>query len=88
MVVELDGCIFWLEGCVVDLLVSGEGVMCFWLEEVCVVWGVFFFECLCLSWCGVLLLMGGECWCLVVILKCFCGLVNVVGFDYEVWLLV
>ncbi|HHN4304581.1 TPA: ComEC/Rec2 family competence protein, partial [Pseudomonas aeruginosa] len=84
---ELDGRTLWLEGCVVDLPASGEGVTRFRLEEVRAARGVLLPERLRLSWRGAPPLMGGERWRLAVTLKRPRGLVNAAGFDYEAWLL-
>lgn len=84
---ELDGRTLWLEGRVVDLPASGEGVTRFRLEEVRAARGVLLPERLRLSWRGAPPLMGGERWRLAVTLKRPRGLVNAAGFDYEAWLL-
>ncbi len=84
---ELDGRTLWLEGRVVDLPASGEGVTRFRLEEVSAARGVLLPERLRLSWRGAPPLMGGERWRLAVTLKRPRGLVNAAGFDYEAWLL-
>ncbi len=84
---ELDGRTLWLEGRVVDLPASGEGVTRFRLEEVRGARGVLLPERLRLSWRGAPPLMGGERWRLAVTLKRPRGLVNAAGFDYEAWLL-
>ncbi len=84
---ELDGRTLWLEGRVVDLPASGEGVTRFRLEEVSAARGVLLPERLRLSWHGAPPLMGGERWRLAVTLKRPRGLVNAAGFDYEAWLL-
>ncbi|MDF5979266.1 DUF4131 domain-containing protein [Pseudomonas aeruginosa] len=59
----------WLEGRVVDLPASGEGVTRFRLEEVRGARGVLLPERLRLSWRGAPPLMGGERWRLAVTLK-------------------
>ncbi|WP_121380764.1 ComEC/Rec2 family competence protein [Pseudomonas aeruginosa] len=84
---ELDGRTLWLEGRVVDLPASGEGVTRFRLEEVRGARGVLLPERLRLSWRGAPPLMGGERWRLALTLKRPRGLVNAAGFDYEAWLL-
>ncbi len=66
---ELDGRTLWLEGRVVDLPASGEGVTRFRLEEVRAARGVLLPERLRLSWRGAPPLMGGERWRLAVSLK-------------------
>ncbi|WP_101516596.1 ComEC/Rec2 family competence protein [Pseudomonas aeruginosa] len=87
LIAELDGRTLWLEGRVVDLPASGEGVTRFRLEEVSAARGVLLPERLRLSWRGAPPLMGGERWRLAVTLKRPRGLVNAAGFDYEAWLL-
>ncbi|MCT5885160.1 DUF4131 domain-containing protein, partial [Pseudomonas aeruginosa] len=82
---ELDGRTLWLEGRVVDLPASGEGVTRFRLEEVRAARGVLLPERLRLSWRGAPPLMGGERWRLAVALKRPRGLVDAAGFDYEGW---
>ncbi|EWC41552.1 DNA internalization-related competence protein ComEC/Rec2 [Stutzerimonas stutzeri] len=82
----MDGRTFWLEGRVVGLPASRDGVVRFELEEI---------ESrhfglpsrLRLSWYGGPLLQAGERWRLAARLKRPRGQVNPQSFDYEAWLL-
>lgn len=83
---ELDGRTLWLQGRVVGLPESGEGVVRFQLEQA-VSRRAELPARLRLTWYGGPALQAGETWRLAVRVKRPRGLVNPQAFDYEAWLL-